>query len=110
MKKFIPKIMEFFKNLFDKSTNTDEKIVVGFMSFGVMIFIALIELFTKFTVDFDIFSTFALLTFACFGLGTYSSVKALNTKQTVASEIVKNDASQDSNLVAKDIVQAEKPE
>lgn len=66
-------IIEFFKSLFDITSNTDEKIVVGFMSFAMMVIIALSTLFFGLTVPYEIFATFAALTFGCFGLGTIGS-------------------------------------
>lgn len=45
-------IIEFFKSLFDITSNTDEKIVVGFMSFAMMVIIALSTLFFGLTVPY----------------------------------------------------------
>lgn len=98
-------IVKFFKSLFDMTSNTDEKIVVGFMSFAMMIIIALSTLFFGLTVPYEIFGTFAALTFGCFGLGTFATVKTSSLKSGVASEVVKNDASDNSNQTAHDIQQ-----
>ena len=91
------------------TSNTDEKIVVGFFSFAMMCFITLITLFTSYDIPFEMFLTFASLTFACFGLGTIANVKAMSVKSEVASDVVKSDSSEQSNESAKDIIQSNKP-
>jgi hypothetical protein len=103
------KITEFFKSLFDVTSNTDEKIVVGFMSFAVMVIIAMVTLFTGLTLPFEMFATFATLTFGCFGLGTYSAIKSTDAKTSLASDIVKSDSSEASNATAQEIIQNDKP-
>lgn len=103
------KILDFFKSLFDAKSNTDEKVVVGFMSFAVMVFIALVQLFTGLSVPFEIFATFATITMACFGLGTYTAVRTTSAKADVATEVLKSDAGADSNDTAREILQSDKP-
>ena len=104
------KILDFFKSLFSTTSNTDEKIVVGFCSFAVMVFIAVVTLFSTYDIPFEMFLTFASLTFACFGLGTIANVKAMSVKSSVASDIAKANSSQQTNEAAKDIVQSDKPQ
>jgi hypothetical protein len=110
MKKFIDCVKSFLKSLFDVTSNTDEKIVVGFMSFAMMIFMAVTDQFTSYKVNTEIFYSFVGLTFACFSLGVYAGIKSTDAKTTVATEIVKSDASSNSNDAAKDVLQAEKPQ
>lgn len=79
-------IIEFFKSLFDITSNTDEKIVVGFMSFAMMVIIALSTLFFGLSVPYEIFATFAALTFGCFGLGTIGNVAQSKKEQEKPKE------------------------
>ena len=102
-------ILDFFKSLFSANSNTDEKVVVGFMSFAIMVLIALCNLFFKLTVPYELFATFAALTCACFGLGTVATVKGMSVKSDVASNMVKNDSSEQSNDAATEIIQSNKP-
>ena len=103
-------ILDFFKSLFDINSNTDEKVVVGFMSFAMMVIIALCTLFFGLTVPYELFATFAALTFACFGLGTVATVKSMSVKSDVASNIIKNDSSVQSNDAATEVIQSSKPQ
>lgn len=103
-------ILPFFKSLFDIDSNTDEKVVVGFFSFAMMIFMALIDQFTLNKVNFEVFITFASLTFACFGLGTIANVKALSVKSEVASDVAKSNSNKETNDSAKEIIQSNKPQ
>jgi len=102
-------MLQFFKSLFNSNSNTDEKVVVGFFSFAMMCLITVSVMYFKFTIPYEIFGTFAALTFACFGLGTIGTIKTSQIKNDVATEIVKNDSSEESNQVAKEIVQSNKP-
>jgi hypothetical protein len=101
MKKFIDCVKSFLKSLFDVTSNTDEK---------MMIFMAVTDQFTSYKVNTEIFYSFVGLTFACFSLGVYAGIKSTDAKTTVATEIVKSDASSNSNDAAKDVLQAEKPQ
>ena len=103
-------ILDFFKSLFNVNSNTDEKVVVGFMSFAMMVLIALCTLFFGLVVPYEIFATFAGLTFACFGLGTVATVKGMSVKSDVASDMVKNDSSEQSNEAATGVIQSNKPQ
>jgi ABC-type uncharacterized transport system permease subunit len=66
---------QFFKSLFDDSNNINEKAVIGFASFVIMIVFALADIITGWMnmpllVNEFIFDSFKILTIACFGIAS----------------------------------------
>ena len=66
---------EFFKNLFDDSNTINEKSVVGFLAFLVMIGFAITDIVTGYygkalTVNEFIFNAFMYLVLGSFGIGS----------------------------------------
>jgi hypothetical protein len=75
---------QFFKNLFDDSNTINEKAVIGFMSFLIMVIFAIIDMVTgalgkNLVVNEFIFDSFKILTIACFGIGSID--KWINSKK-----------------------------
>lgn len=74
---------EFFKQLFDDSNHINEKAIIGFMSFLVMIIFAVMDIVTgtmgkDLVVNEFIFDAFKVLTIACFGIASID--KFINKK------------------------------
>lgn len=66
---------QFFKSLFDDSNSINEKAVIGFASFIIMIIFALADIITGWMnmpllVNEFIFDSFKVLTIACFGIAS----------------------------------------
>jgi len=66
---------QFFKSLFDDSNSINEKAVIGFASFVIMIVFALADIITGWMnmpllVNEFIFDSFKVLTIACFGIAS----------------------------------------
>lgn len=66
---------QFFKSLFDDSNSINEKAVIGFASFMIMIIFALADIITGWMnmpllVNEFIFDSFKILTIACFGIAS----------------------------------------
>ena len=66
---------QFFKSLFDDSNSINEKAVIGFASFMIMIIFALADIITGWMnmpllVNEFIFDSFKVLTIACFGIAS----------------------------------------
>ena len=66
---------QFFKSLFDDSNSINEKAVIGFASFMIMILFALADIITGWMnmpllVNEFIFDSFKVLTIACFGIAS----------------------------------------
>jgi len=66
---------QFFKSLFDDSNSINEKAVIGFASFMIMIVFALADIVTGWMnmpllVNEFIFDSFKVLTIACFGIAS----------------------------------------
>ena len=66
---------QFFKNLFDDSNSINEKAVIGFASFIIMVIFAVADIITGWMnmpllVNEFIFDSFKLLTIACFGIAS----------------------------------------
>lgn len=65
----------FFKQLFDDKNHINEKAVIGFMSFVIMVVFAITDIVTgalnkPLLVNEFIFDAFKILTIACFGIAS----------------------------------------
>jgi hypothetical protein len=66
---------QFFKNLFDDSNSINEKAVIGFLAFTMMVIFAIADIVTgalkqPLIVNEFIFDAFKFLTVACFGIAS----------------------------------------
>jgi hypothetical protein len=66
---------QFFKNLFDDSNSINEKAVIGFLAFAMMVVFAVADIVTgamnkPLLVNEFIFDAFKFLTVACFGIAS----------------------------------------
>lgn len=66
---------QFFKSLFDDSNSINEKAVIGFASFTIMIVFAVADIITgslgkDLVVNEFIYDSFKVLTIACFGIAS----------------------------------------
>jgi hypothetical protein len=66
---------QFFKNLFDDSNSINEKAVIGFLAFTMMVIFAIADIVTgalnkPLLVNEFIFDSFKFLTVACFGIAS----------------------------------------
>lgn len=108
MKKILQKIIAFHKDLINTETPTSHRryLSVVFAYTGVIISFIGVGFHVGVTEELiPVLSTSLLFA----GLTTLSSNAALKVKSDVASEIVKNDATDNTNETAKDIVQSDKP-
>lgn len=109
MKKAIDTIIAFLKKLFSNSSDVGSKRVVGFGSFLLFAAMVIVHLCTKQTIQGELIIAVVAIISACFGLNAMISMKQLAAKSDVASDIVKSDATPQSNEAAKDVLSAEKP-
>ena len=73
MLKSIWRSLMSFKNIFKDDNNVNEKNVIGFMSFAVMVLFALADLVTGYVgkdlvVQEFIYNSFVIVTLGCFGI------------------------------------------
>ena len=66
---------QFFKSLFDDSNSINEKAVIGFLAFTMMVVFAVADIVTgamkqPLVVNEFIFDSFKFLTVACFGIAS----------------------------------------
>jgi hypothetical protein len=66
---------QFFKSLFDDSNSVNEKAVIGFAAFIMMVIFAVADIVTgsmgkDLVVNEFIYDSFKLLTIACFGIAS----------------------------------------
>ena len=66
---------QFFKSLFDDSNSVNEKAVIGFAAFMMMVIFAVADIVTgsmgkDLVVNEFIYDSFKLLTIACFGIAS----------------------------------------
>lgn len=66
---------QFFKSLFDDSNSINEKAVIGFLAFTMMVIFAVADIVTgamnkPLLVNEFIFDSFKFLTVACFGIAS----------------------------------------
>lgn len=108
MKKFIQKIIAFHKDLMNANAPTSHRryLAIVFAYSGIVIAFIGVGFHMGVTEELIPLLSTSLL-FA--GLTTLSSNAALKVKSDVASEVVKNDATDDTNQTAKEIIQSDKP-
>ena len=66
---------KFFSDLFDDSNSINEKAIIGFISFIIMIVFAIVDIITgtmhkELVVNEFIYDSFKILTIACFGIAS----------------------------------------
>ena len=68
--------------LFEDKNNINEKNIIGFISFGVMVLFAITDLITSFiyengtlVINDTIYNSFVLVTLGCFGISTFEKIK-----------------------------------
>lgn len=66
---------KFFSDLFDDNNTINEKAVIGFASFVIMIIFAIVDIITgtmhkELVVNEFIYDSFKILTIACFGIAS----------------------------------------
>ena len=62
-----------FRNIFKDNNDINEKSVIGFMSFAVMVIFAIVDLITGYVgkdlvINEFIYDSFTLITLGCFGI------------------------------------------
>ena len=62
-----------FKNIFKDNNDINEKSVIGFMSFAIMVIFAIVDLVTGYlgrdlVINEFIYDSFTLITLGCFGI------------------------------------------
>ena len=77
-------MVKFFKDLFSDNNKINEKSIIGFLSFLVMVFFAAADVFTGYlgkdlTVNEFIFNSFLILCLGAFGFGSVD--KFINSKK-----------------------------
>ena len=68
--------------LFKDKNEINEKNVIGFISFGVMVLFAITDLITSFiyengtlVINDTIYNSFVFVTLGCFGISTFEKIK-----------------------------------
>jgi hypothetical protein len=66
---------KFFSDLFDDSNSINEKAIIGFVSFIIMIIFAIVDIITgtmhkELVINEFIYDSFKILTIACFGIAS----------------------------------------
>ena len=69
-------------DLFKDKNEINEKNIIGFISFGVMVLFAITDLITSFiyengtlVINDTIYNSFVLVTLGCFGISTFEKIK-----------------------------------
>lgn len=75
---------DFFKQLFDDNNSINEKSIIGFLSFIIMILFAIADVITGYmgkdlVINDFIFNSFLYLTLGCFGIASVD--KYINSKK-----------------------------
>ena len=79
MVKYIKDKIMAFKNLFDDDNNINEKSVVGFLAFAVMVIFAVTDLLTGYlgkdlVINEFIYDSFVLVVLGCFGIAEVGKI------------------------------------
>ena len=69
-------------DLFKNKNEINEKNIIGFISFGIMVLFAITDLVTSFiyengtlVINDTIYNSFVLVTLGCFGISTFEKIK-----------------------------------
>ena len=69
-------------NLFKDKNEINEKNIIGFISFAIMVVFAITDLVTSFiyengtlVINNTIYNSFVLVTLGCFGISTFEKIK-----------------------------------
>ena len=69
-------------DLFKNKNEINEKNIIGFISFGIMVLFALTDLATSFiyengtlVINDTIYNSFVFVTLGCFGISTFEKIK-----------------------------------
>ena len=69
-------------DLFKNKNEINEKNIIGFISFGIMVLFAITDLITSFIfidgqliINDTIYNSFVLVTLGCFGISTFEKIK-----------------------------------
>jgi magnesium-transporting ATPase (P-type) len=78
----ITEIITNMWKLFEDKNNINEKNIIGFISFAVMVLFAITDLITSFlfengtlVINDTIYNSFVLVTLGCFGISTFEKIK-----------------------------------
>ena len=76
---YLKKNIMAFKNMFKDDNNINEKSVIGFMSFSIMVIFAIVDLITGYVgkdlvINEFIYDSFTLITLGCFGIAGLEKV------------------------------------
>jgi len=70
-------------DLFKDKNEINEKNIIGFISFGIMVLFALTDLVTSFiyengtlVINDTIYNSFVIVTLGCFGISTFEKIKS----------------------------------
>lgn len=79
MFKYLKRNWMAFKNLFDDDNNINEKSVVGFLAFAVMVIFAVADLVTGYigkdlVINEFIYDSFLFITLGCFGIAEIGQI------------------------------------
>ena len=69
-----------FKRLFNDNNDINEKSILGFISFGIMVLVAFTDIICAlieydFTVTEFVYQSFVMVTLGCFGISSFEKVK-----------------------------------
>ena len=76
---FLKRNWKGFKNLFDDENNINEKSVVGFIAFAVMVLFAFVDLLTGYigkdlVINEFIYDSFVIVVLGCFGIAEVGKI------------------------------------
>ena len=70
--------MKRFAQIFKNDNDLNEKTIIGFLSFAVMVFVMLIDVITNISINEFIYNSFVIVTLGSFGIAgleKFSSLK-----------------------------------
>jgi hypothetical protein len=94
--------MSFFKNLFSDNNDINEKSIIGFISFGMMVIALIIDLITgalgkELLINEFIFDGFMIITLGAFGIASVD--KWTNRKTEIEKEKIEAEAENDEPIL-----------
>lgn len=100
--------VDFQRGLYNASGTVSSKRVAGMFTLTVVLIMVLGSQFSQYKLDYAVLIALLGFVLACFGMNTALTAKAMNVKESVASEMVEGD-NPGANKDAMDVLKADKP-
>src|SRR5687767_11141219 len=103
-------IINFLKGLFDSKGNVSSKRVIAILCMLLIIEMVQATVWWSKDTPSELLYTITVVMLACLGLNTVITTKSIEKKTDIASDIIKEEPTQESADNAKDVLNSDKPQ